>query len=144
MKGPIQSVEVSYIVHATEDESKVGTAVDGLFSVKGEVAKKPLEDHHGNPIVSVKLRFIGADAASAFDDLLVKLSASAREEIAKGIEGMMDEHSSLYLRLDKQAIMTGKLVVGLADAVHFKVKPRLFAVRGRPLDMFLGLLGAGR
>ena len=142
MRGPIQSVEVSYIIHATEDQGKVDGAVGGLFSARGEVERETLEGHFGNPIVRVRQRFTGADAESAFGEVAARLPEKAREEIKDRMGVMMDEHSSLFLRLDKQALVSGRLATSEADAVHVRVKPRLYGLKESPAEFFLRALSA--
>ena len=140
MKGPIQSVEVSYLVHATEDMQKLDSSVGGLFPERGEVVVEELAGHFGNRIASVKERFTGDEAEAAFKGLTSRLSPQVRKEIRDGMGTYMDEHSALYLRLDKQGVVDGRLSLGSGDSVHVKVKPRLFAVKGSPAELFSRLL----
>jgi len=75
LKGPIQSVEVSYFVHATEDPQKIAAAVESVFGFVGAPATEELEGHFGNAILTVNHHLTGEDAGSAFASLASKMDS---------------------------------------------------------------------
>ena len=130
MKGPIQSLTVSYILHATEDEKTVLNAVRNLVSGGAEPAVEELEGHFGNRIAHVSFHLTGDAADEAFSRVVWSLSEDAKAELMRTISSHIDEHSALFLRLDKQSVVSGKLLLGETDPVRVKVKPRAFMLKG--------------
>jgi len=130
MKGPIQSLEVTYLIHATEDAGKLERAVSTLLGSSAEPELDPLEGHFGNRIVRVRLHLTGEDASSALASVLKSMHPGLKKEILSDISAHLDEHNALFLRLDKQKLVAGSTAIGSGDAVRLKVKPRLFLVKG--------------
>ena len=130
MKGPIQSVEVTYLVHATEDPDKLGRAVSTLLGSAAEPEAEKLEGHFGNVITRARLHLTGDEASGAFRSILETLPADLKKEIVSDLPSFLDEHGAFFLRLDKQKLVAGSAALGTGDAVRLKVKPRLFLVKG--------------
>jgi RNA binding exosome subunit len=126
LKGPIQSLEVSYFVHATEDPDTIASAVSTLLSVDAQPEEEKMEGHFGNPIVRVRHSIIGEDAATALGRIATRLPESTKDKLERGIREFLDEHSALYLRFDKQRLVVGRLEEGTGDPIRVKVKPRGF------------------
>jgi len=82
----------------------------------------------------------GEDATTAFTRLTTRMPGALRGTVARDIDKLLDEHSSLYLRFDKQRLVKGEIVVGYDEAIRLKVKPRAFLMHGRARDFFLGQL----
>ena len=130
MKGPIQSVEVTYLVHATEDPEKVRRVVSTLLRSSAEPEMEQLEGHFGNKIVRARLHLTGDEASSAVRNVLKSIPSGLKAEIISDLTSFIDEHSAFFLRLDKQRLVAGSTALGSGDAVRLKVKPRLFLVMG--------------
>ena len=141
MKSLIQSVEVSYFVHATEDGARVGRAVASLLGLETEPTSEVAEGHFGNPILLAKVHLTGEEAESAVKAVFSKMTADAKETLKRGLAEHIDEHSALYLRLDKQKLLAGQVALSDSDPVRVRVKPRLYAVRGSSAQLYRGLLG---
>ncbi len=141
MKGPIQSVEVAYLVHATEDPMKVEAAVAELLGVEFQPETEQLEGHFGNQITKVRAHLTGEVATQAFRALLARMHQGLRKEIVEDIGSLLDEHSALFLRFDKQLMVKGILSLATGDAVRVKVKPRGFMVKGGAAQFFSQLIG---
>ena len=141
VKGPIQSVEVTYLVHATEDSGKVGTAVAQLLGVASEPMVEQLEGHFGNTIAKVRFHLTGEEAARAFERVVQKMQPTVRQEIIDDVGAFLDEHSALFLRFDKQRLVAGSLTLASADPVRMKVKPRVFLVKGGAPHFYSQLIG---
>lgn len=140
MKGPIQSVEVTYIVHATEDPRKVEMALGELLGNQNKAVAEPLEGHFGNEILRVRLHLTGDEAGKAFESLVSRLPQGVRSEVLADLSSRLDEHSALFLRFDKQSLVSGSLALGSADSVRVKVKPRGF-MKGGAASFYSGLIG---
>ncbi len=141
MKGVVQSVEVTYFVHATEDGAKVANSVSALLGIDPPPVEEVMDGHFGNRITRVRYHITGEDAAKVFGRLATGLDPSARKEIGRALGDFMDEHSALYLRLDKQRIVAGRLVLSTTDSVRVKVKPRLFAIREGAYEFYRTAIG---
>ena len=143
MASPVQSLEISYLVHATEDQDRISSAVKTTLEIRTAPATEELEGHFGNKILHVSYRLTGEEASSAFASLARNLPKSARKELFENLGGNLDEHSTLYLRLDRQSLVGGRLAFGGAESVRLRVKPRLFLMKGGALDFFRRALGEG-
>jgi RNA binding exosome subunit len=142
MKSTIQSMDVSLLLHATEDGDRVTAAVRGLIS-EAPLETEEMEGHFGNRITKVSLHLHGEGATRAFAALMARMPGDLRKELAADIDKLIDEHSSLFLRLDKQRLVQGVVAAGHEDAVRFKVKPRAFLMHGHAKEFFLEQLRAG-
>lgn len=67
---------------------------------------------------------------SQVDGLLKKIFSSLTEseklELRNTIESRIDDECNLYLRLDKKALMQGKITLHTRDSVHVKIKIACF------------------
>jgi RNA binding exosome subunit len=142
VKSTIQSLDVSYFLHATEDSDKVAAAVRGLVGGGTPFEFEMLEGHFGNSIRRVSLHLHGEDAMRAFTILIARMPGALRKSVAGDIDKLVDEHSSLYLRFDKQRLVQGEIAAGYDEAIRLKVKPRAFLMHGHARDFFLGQLKA--
>ena len=142
MKGAIQSLDVSYLLHATEDANKVAAAVRGLVGGEAPFEFEEMEGHFGNSIRKASLRLHGEDATKAFTRLTARMPGELKKSVARDIDRLIDEHSSLYLRFDKQRLVQGEIAAGYDEAIRLKIKPRTFLVHGHARDFFLDQLRA--
>ena len=142
MKGAIQSLDVSYLLHATEDPERVSDAVRWLVGSEALFESEDMEGHFGNSIRKVSAHLHGEDATRAFASLISRMPRALRESVAKDIDGLIDEHSSLYLRFDKQRLVQDEIATGYGEAVRLKVKPRTYLMHGNARNFFLALLKA--
>jgi RNA binding exosome subunit len=140
MKGAIQSLDVSYFLHATEDGGKVNSAVAALIGPDVQFEEEVMVGHFGNPIRRFELSLHGEEAARSLDRLVASFPAPLRVSIAQEIDQHIDEHASLFLRLDKQKLVQGRVGMGSGDVVRLKVKPRAFVMKGRARDFFVDML----
>lgn len=143
MKGPIQSVEATWLVHATEDPKKVESALSRTLETQTPPDFERLEGHFGNEILRARLHLTGDEADGAFRSLVSRLPPGVRKDVTTDISKYLDEHSALFLRFDKQSLVVGTLVLGSADSVRVKVKPRGYMVKGGAPRFFADLLGEG-
>lgn len=141
MKGPIQSLEVSYLLHSTEDTAKVNEAISELVSFEGETLVEEMEGHYGNTIRRVRVRLNGDNATGAFGRISRRLGEGQKKDLGKTISERVDEHSALFLRFDKQKLVSGELSFAESDAVRIKVKPRAFLLRGTAPQFYVRLIG---
>ncbi len=140
-KGEIQSLEISFFVHATEDESKVIEVIHSQLSIRDSPAMEVLEGYFGNRIVRVKYNVKGEEATRLFVHISSLISSQEKSRILGEIERNLDEHSALYLRFSKQELMARRLVLFENDPVRVKVKPRAYLMRGDPGVFYGRIMG---
>ena len=142
VKSAIQALDVSFILHATEDADRVSAAVRGLVGEGAAFEQEELEGHFGNSIRKLSLHLHGEEAARAFSRVTERMPDGLRRSVAEDIDGLVDEHSSLYLRFDKQRLVHGEVAAGYDDAVRLKIKPRAFLLHGLARDFFVSQMKA--
>lgn len=135
-------MDVSYLLHATEDAEKVAFAVRELIDVEAPFEFVDMAGHYGNDIRKVSVHLHGEDATKAFTRLAGRMPREMRELVARDIDRFVDEHASLYMRFDKQRLVEGEISIGYGEAIRLKVKPRAYLTRGRGRDFFLEQLKA--
>ena len=140
MKSEIQSFDVTYILHATEDAGKVSAAVRALVGEEVAFELEEMNGHFGNGIRKVSLHLHGSEATRAFARLKTRMPDTLKRSVSGDIDSLIDEHSSLYLRFDKQRLVQGEVTAGYDDAIRLKVKPRAFLMHGHARDFFLSQL----
>ena len=126
----IQSVDVSYFVHATEDEVKLKDAVTDSLQIESQATEEVLEGHFGNRIIHETWHLTGDAAWLSFQRLVKVIGKEGRSEILRDLESLTDEHGAMYLRINKQSLVRGKALFSSSDPVRVRVKPRRFMMRG--------------
>lgn len=129
MERLVQTVELTVLVHATEDESKVRRAVLNLlpldiYSPAFEAVK--LEGYYGDPITVLKLNLKHRKPATELLEHIVRrLSSLDTSSLLDLLPNYIDESKNLYMRLDKQKAYTGKVVLERHDSIRVKARLRL-------------------
>jgi RNA binding exosome subunit len=127
-KNEVLSVELSLLVHATEDQDKVLTAVRNLFPPEHTkeitVSRKNLQGEYGNPISVFEAKIEDAAVVEGFlRNVGQNLPQVEKESLLEGLELRLTK-GNLYLRLDKQAAFRGKPELCLADPIRLRIKFR--------------------
>jgi RNA binding exosome subunit len=142
-KSEVDSVEVSFFLHATEDRQRVVETVKGRLGMGVEPTYQEMEGHFGNRITRVSFEVKKEDAQRVFEAVSRLLLKAGGSELKANLGEFLDERGSLYLRLDKQEFMRGSYAFGSGDPVRIKVRPRAFAARGDPVGFYRRLMGLG-
>lgn len=140
----IQSVEVSCFIQATEDEARVTDRIGRSLGIEQEPEREELEGHFGNKIVHVKWHLTGDAGWTCFQTLRSLIVGEWKTELERNLGAYIDEHGALYLRLDKQTLMSGLAAISFGDPVRIRVKPRGFMIRGSPERFYERLLELDR
>jgi RNA binding exosome subunit len=140
LKGPIRTLEVTYLLHTTEDPEKVRSALTKVLSMEAIPEIEHMEGHYGNMISRARVHLTGDDAQKAFDAIVGTLGNDEKKELMGDLGSHLDEHSALFLRFDKQRLVSGSLSFGDADPVRVKVKPRPFLLGGDAARFYSNLL----
>ncbi len=121
-------------------ENSIRTVLD----IKSDQVEEMLEGHFGNKIVRVTWHLTGEDAWQTFRRLANLLGDEGRTTLLRDLSAQTDEHGALYIRLNKQSLVRGSLLLSSSDPVRVRIKPRGFMMRGRPEDFYSRLLEPAR
>ena len=124
-KPPIAYIDIRVFAHATEDPTKVQTAVRNLLPM--ELAqtlvfqKTSCTGHHGNPIILFTSKLTDKKLLpTALEKIGKGLGALDKEELNRDIK-LHIEKGNLYLRFDKQSAFLGALKFSQNDPIHLKI-----------------------
>jgi RNA binding exosome subunit len=125
---PIAYVDIRFCAHATEDPDKVVKAVYNIFpsDQTEEIAfnRSSVEGHYGNPITFFETRIKDKETVRALvENLSANLGSLDKEELSRELNRCV-EKGSLYLRLDKQAALQGKIKLVTSDPIRIRIRFR--------------------
>jgi len=123
----VESVEISFLVHATEDRDRL------LHTIRSIIPNQNVEDlefiidemrgYYGNPISKVKTMI--RNRSIAFElviNIANRLGFDDKTILRSDIRQYVDDSGTLYIRLDKQAIFKGDFILGISDPIRMKIK----------------------
>lgn len=114
-------VSTDVIVHATEDIEKFYESFNEMFGLEKEAFSiAHVSGHFDNPITTLSAKLSKKDASKFLDKFLEKISESQKNEIIDQIEERT-ENSTMYLRLDKQDFVQGKIKFNEKEAIRLKI-----------------------
>ena len=125
---PIAYIDIRFFAHATEDLDKVIEAVRHILP-SGHMEdmafkKSNLRGHYGNPITLFEAKIKNKEAIRALvENLSSHLSELDKETLSREIHQHV-EKGSLYVRLDKQAALQGKLKLCTSDPIRLRIRFR--------------------
>jgi len=125
---PVAYINIRYFAHATEDLEKVIEAVQNILA-RGNLEditfrRSNLEGHYGNPITLFEAKLKDKEKVRALvENLVSRLSSLDKEELGREIDRHV-EKGSLYLRLDKQAALRGKIKLITSDPISIRIRFR--------------------
>ncbi len=120
----LASAEVSFLVHATEEEERVLKTVSESLSIPREVFQSQrMTGHFGNPITLWMASVKGERASRFAEDLLARLDADGRLYLMNNLTKHVDEHGAIYLRMSKQKLFAGRIELSQLDPVRIRLKP---------------------
>jgi RNA binding exosome subunit len=95
------------LVHATESEEKVSTAMRFATGSK-ELKRTEVHGHYGNPIVILEGEI---RKSKAIDEFFKKMDKRATERIIRSLDLRVDDDCQLFFRLDKQEAYQGQIIL---------------------------------
>ena len=125
---PVTYVDIRFFAHATEDVNKAIEAVQNVLPSghTEEIVfnKRNLRGHYGNPITFFEAKIKNKEAIRALvENLSSRLSVLDKETLHREIHLHL-EKGSLYVRLDKQAALQGKLKLCTSDPIRLRIRFR--------------------
>ncbi len=137
------SAEVNLVLHATEDGGKVLQSIQDVLLIPLErFSISPSEGHYKNKILMLRALLSSQEAGELAFCIMSLLNSSDREHLSSSLSEYSDEKGNLYLRLDKQRILQGKVSLSETDAIKVRFRP---IKRYRPsgnLESYRGLLSS--
>ena len=121
------SAKISTIRHATEDPEKVAQAIRNLsFGVASlGFTMTRAKGHHGNEITTSVFMIRNAKHAEIFlKNIWRGLSRLDRTEVYSSLASRIDSTGSMFLRIDKQAALKGRIRLENTDPVKIEISFR--------------------
>jgi hypothetical protein len=126
IKRPVRHVELSTLVHATEDKEKVLRAVYNLFPESinpPRIFETKLKGFFGDDLISLKLEINKRRPATEFlEHLILNLNSIEHLEILENLPQRMDDSKNLYIRFDKQKAFQGVVSLETHDSIRVKFR----------------------
>jgi len=114
-------VTIDVIVHATEDIAKIFQSFEELLDIKKEYFTiHETLGHFENEIIMLNAKIIKKQAQNFMKKLLELLSIKQVNELIEEIKERTVD-SKFHMRLDKQELIKGNLIVGEKDTVKIKI-----------------------
>lgn len=124
----IRKIEIiiDVIVHATEDVSKIFQSFENVLDIKEEdFTIEETEGHYENPITVLNAKIIKKQAQNFMNKLLGAISSEQVKELVEEIEERTVD-SRFHMRLDKQELVKGNLVVNEKGTVKLKIHTSIY------------------
>ena len=121
------SAKISTITHATEDPKKVAQAMRNLsFSeTSSGFTMNRAKGHHGNEIITSIFLIRNAKHAEIFlKNIWRGLSRLDRTEVYASLASRIDSTGTMFLRIDKQAALKGRIRLENTDPVKIEISFR--------------------
>ena len=114
-------VKIDTILHATEYIDKIIRCFLENFNLEQEKFNvQNLTGHFNNPITLLSINLKKKEAEEFIRNLLTKISKSDFDEIYENVEELISS-SGLKLKIDKQRILDGKIMLEQRDAIKINI-----------------------
>jgi RNA binding exosome subunit len=123
----VVSAKISAIRHATEDPEKVAQAVRNLSLGETSLGftMNRAKGHHGNEITTYVFMLRNAKHAEIFLKTVWRgLSRLDRTEVYSSLASRIDSTGTMFLRLDKQEALKGRICLENTDPVKVEISFR--------------------
>ena len=114
-------ITIDVIVHATEDISKIFQSFEDVLDIQEEdFTIEEVNGHYENPIIMLNANLVKKQAQNFMKKLLELLPS---EQVNKLIEEIEERtvNSRFHMRLDKQELIKGNLVVREKETIKLKI-----------------------
>ena len=121
------SAKISTIIHATEDPEKVAQAIRNLSLGEIPVGStvNRAKGHHGNEIVTMVFTIRNAKNVESFlRNIWNGLSQLDRTEVHSSLASRIDNAGTLFLRIDKQEALKGRIRLQDKDPIKIAISFR--------------------
>lgn len=119
-------ITIDVIVHATEDISKIFQAFAEFLNVnEEEFTINETTGHFDNPIIILNVKIIKKQAQRFVKRLLELLTNDEINMLIEEIEERTVD-SRFHMRLDKQELIKGKLVISEKETIKLKIHSPIY------------------
>ena len=119
-------ITIDVIVHSTEDILKIFKSFDEVLEVKEEdFMNLETTGYFENPIIMLNAKLIKKQAQNFMKKILKVLSINQIKELIEEIEERTMD-SKFHLRLDKQELVKGALVLNEKGTVKIKIHTPIY------------------
>lgn len=121
------SLDISILIHATEDEKKILNHILESFRLSANrvtIDCVKTEGHWKNPIMRLNIT-TSFDIGRLFTDLCNELKINlGSDDLDQYLKNNLDEKGSVYIRLDKQKLCARAFLLSDTDAVRMIFKKK--------------------
>ncbi len=133
----IHHVMLRTFAHATEDVSRVKSALELFLPEDCEIKTTRMKGQFGNPITVLEAKFEKRHCKS-FLDVLRNLSRAELLRLKDELKRHIDDDCNFYIRFDKQAAYEGDIrLAQTEDSVATKMKIMSYPARRENAVMFM-------
>ena len=119
-------ITIDVIVHATEDISKILQSFDEVLEIKEEeFTSIETTGYFENPIIILSAKLVKKQGQNFIKKMLELLPINQINELIEEIEERTID-SRFHLRLDKQELVKGKLIISEKDTVKIKIHTPIY------------------
>ena len=119
-------ITIDIIVHSTEDILKIFKSFDEVLEVKEEdFMNLETTGYFENPIIMLNAKLIKKQAQNFMKKILKVLSINQIKELIEEIEERTTD-SKFHLRLDKQELVKGVLVLNEKGTIKIKIHTPIY------------------
>ena len=119
-------VTVDVIIHATEDISKIFQSFEEILEIKEEdFIITETTGYFENPIILLNSKLVKSQAQKFIKKLVRLLPMDQVNNLIEEIEERTID-SRFHLRLDKQELVKGKLIVSQKDTIKIKIHSPIY------------------
>ena len=119
-------VTIEVIIHATEEISKIFQSFEEFFNLNEEdFTIKETTGYFENPIIILNTKIVKKRAQQFMKKLLELLSIEQVNKLIEDIEERTVD-SRFHMRLDKQELIKGNLIIGEKDTIKLKIHTPIY------------------
>ena len=119
-------ITIDVIIHATENISKILQSFNEILEVNEEdFTTKETTGYYENPIIMLNAKLVKKQAKAFMKKFLKLLSINQINQLVEEIEERTVD-SKFHLRLDKQELVRGVLVLSEKDTVKIKIHTPIY------------------
>ncbi len=119
-------ITVDVIIHATEDISKIFQSFEEILEIEeGEFTTTETTGYFENPIILLNSKLVKSQAQKFIKKLVRLLPMDQVNNLIEEIEERTID-SRFHLRLDKQELVKGKLIVSQKDTIKIKIHSPIY------------------
>jgi len=119
-------ITIDVIVHATEDILKIFQSFEDYLDLKeSDFTVNETVGHFENPIIILNAKIVKKQAQNFMKKLLGLLSAKQISQLIEEIEERIED-SRFYMRIDKQELIKGNLVVSEKETIKIKIHTPIY------------------